>query len=262
MGNSASEEYIPPVTPSGECGRDENIPSTNGFLFSEYYLPPEVVIQILFYVDAETLKNSCRLVCKDWQYLVETYVFRYKASLDLKIGSPALQKFTWFDYYSLASRKPFGKNLLKNNCGKDKFIGWKILENGGDGWIVEKKPYGANDLPLDTFGNPIADFNGLKSCFATSYMPCRKSQLIELKSCGITPNIMDYVQPKIEISEWVACRFDCGSVYKLKVILRGESGEILQESSAEENFDEHPREIWKKVCILNHFPYIYATLCK
>lgn len=44
-------------------------------------------------------------------------------------------------------------------------------------------------------------------------------QIIDLVKEGVAPKILDILKPAIEISEWHAARFDCGSIYRLSVAL-------------------------------------------
>lgn len=139
--------------------------------------------------------------------------------------------------------KPDKSDKKKGRCG----------DNGY--WNVESEPQGADPLPESD------DFQGYKSCFATSYRHCEKEQLINLKTFGISNQIMDEYQPTITVSEWLvvnfcsyeklhvllkryiliryfmklihiflfryAGRFDCGCVYELSVFLLNEEKTII-----------------------------------
>lgn len=75
-------------------------------------------------------------------------------------------------------------------------------------------------------------------CFATSYGPCVKEQIIDLQKVGCESWVIDEIQPKITVSEWYffpfqtycttirfqflcrhTARYDCASTYKLYVAL-------------------------------------------
>ncbi|KAL1475115.1 hypothetical protein MTO96_020157 [Rhipicephalus appendiculatus] len=98
------------------------------------------------------------------------------------------------------------------------FTSWQIIKNGGHGWKYEKKPAGADPLPLDKQG-----------CFSTSFAPSTKEQVISLGNQGVLPEIMDNVKPHIEVSEWHAARYDCGCEYTLTVSLLNNRMEVLHE---------------------------------
>lgn len=72
---------------------------------------------------------------------------------------------------------------------------WKILNNGGDGWQVERPPVGANPVPEDI------DVSG-HGCFVSSYTSCTKAQVIDLKKELGCIKMMDDVIPNIVVSEW------------------------------------------------------------
>ncbi|XP_076331848.1 F-box only protein 44-like isoform X3 [Tachypleus tridentatus] len=111
-----------------------------------------------------------------------------------------------------------GHSVWKEKCLKN-LSQWTIIENGGDKWLVENEAVGVDPFPEDD----------IKSCFATSYMNCSKFQLINLFQQGVLQEVMDNARPKIEVSEWHAARFDCGSVYELKVHLLDENYEPQDE---------------------------------
>jgi len=89
---------------------------------------------------------------------------------------------------------------------------WHYTE-GGDGWIPEKQPAGADDF------NTVEELAGVTSCFATSYHKCSKHQTIDLIQEGCHAYILDELQPEILIQDWHAARFDCACRYELTVIL-------------------------------------------
>ncbi|XP_067226613.1 uncharacterized protein [Chanodichthys erythropterus] len=98
-------------------------------------------------------------------------------------------------------------NLLKNPSAQDGLRGWKIVRSEGE-WVTAE-----NCKPLpDT----------VTKCFVTSYGLCLKRQLIDLEKEGYSDAFMDQVQPHINISDWYAPRFDCGSEYQICVELLDE----------------------------------------
>lgn len=200
----------------------------NGLMLNLCFIPEEIVAFILSFLDAKTLVSSCRLVCKQWQTIIDDLVWKIKirnAKIEClkKLHSLRL-KLSWQESFLIFSKQPFGRNLLQNNCGQLQFQHWEIMDGGSLGWSVESTPAGANPLP------DVEDFESNRCCFATSYSLCEKNQLINLQKCGIPDIIMDEVQPAIRISEWYAGRFDCGCTYTLKAKLLDKNERVLVES--------------------------------
>jgi hypothetical protein len=102
----------------------------------------------------------------------------------------------------------------------DKLKSWKILENGGNQWRVENPPAGADPVPEDP------DLEGSTSCFATSFGPCAKRQVVDLVKEGWLPTFLD-TAPPIRFAEWYASRFDCGSVYDVTVTLLTQDKRVI-----------------------------------
>jgi hypothetical protein len=46
------------------------------------------------------------------------------------------------------------------------------------------------------------EFDGLTSCFATSFNACSKEQIVDLLTAGMNSKMMDDFEPIIEVSEW------------------------------------------------------------
>lgn len=91
-----------------------------------------MVINTFILIDANTLLY-CRLVCKRWQKLIDTYVFQEKAALENKfvnnvrgyssfsqISSNDIRKIElpWYVFYVISKFDPFNRNLIKNHCGQ------------------------------------------------------------------------------------------------------------------------------------------------
>lgn len=187
---------------------DEGCEETNGLCLSNVYIPEEVLLHILAYVDPkEILKYS--LVCHTWNKLIKSYALWsiiYKRKYNRKP-----KKLPWYLYYCHLSTNYFDTNLLRNGNGQDKFENWKIKRDGGDKCIIENPPVGADPLPLD-----VPEFYNKTSCFATSYDTCYKVQPVNFGNSKLFQYILDSYKPHIYLSEWTAGRFDCGCVYKLQ----------------------------------------------
>ncbi|XP_046383868.1 F-box only protein 44-like [Ischnura elegans] len=252
MGNLLSLDVAPDNEHNKMEQTEEYDPDSdigNGLILSHYHLPEEVLGHILSFVDEKSLVFNCRFVCRIWRDVVQQRALKDRAErLHLALKPHQALKLQWSDYYWLLRKKPLGRNLLKNNCGKNAKKHWTIISNGGDGWRVEKTPCGAEGLPpTNSKGEAHPDFMGHSSCFVTSFYSCSKEQIINLREHGLTNNFMDHVQPPIHISEWTACRFDCGSIYELDVTLLDEKRQVLGNFQYRENFSEKLREKWYQV---------------
>ncbi|XP_046383867.1 F-box only protein 2-like [Ischnura elegans] len=142
---------------------------------------------------------------------------------------------------------PSDGNLLRNNCGQDGLKYWTVMSNQGDGWLVENKPVGCDPLPsVDADGNPVRDFGGRTSCFATSSRLCMMEQVIDLVLSGFSREELDKKQPPIEISEWYAGHSECGSTYLMNVTLLDENKQNVCHYKAERILSKNAGQ-WKKV---------------
>ncbi|KZC11002.1 F-box only protein 6 [Dufourea novaeangliae] len=213
--------------------------SDNGLVLADKYLPGELLTQIFIYVDYKSLLN-CQLVCKRWEILIRSYVWRKKAELSLGRSLLLSKDVPWQVYYFICKKKPFERNLLKNNCGEHGIqTHWKILEDGGDRWTVENPPQGVPPLPSS---EPI--FEGKKSCFVTSYHQCLKAQEIDLEHEGLTPYVLDNLQPPIVVFEWYSCRWDCPAIYECGASLINQNDQILDSFQFHDRIDGEKQNQW------------------
>ncbi|KAK9872628.1 hypothetical protein WA026_018761 [Henosepilachna vigintioctopunctata] len=221
--------------------------SDNGHYFNQIYLPEEVFILIFSFVPpSDILKLG--LVCKKWYNIIKMhslwntiYFRKYK-----KIP----KHLPWYTFYALF-RSPiyFEGNLLKNNCGQEKFKYWKCIGNGGNKFRVENEPVGSDPYPID-----CPDFVNATSCFVTSYGICTKNQVIHLSN-NLIKYIVNKHKPHIYASEWVAGRFDCGGTYTLTLTLYS-LPQKSAENSVEEDSEDEFRENAIEEDLENVFPVI------
>jgi hypothetical protein len=69
--------------------------------------------------------------------------------------------------------------------------------------LVECPPQGCSQvLPEEAFIYAGITESIIISCFATSFGPCEKEQIVSLKAQHVTSKLMDEMQPNIEVSEW------------------------------------------------------------
>ncbi len=103
----------------------------NGLILNAVFIPEEVLCNILSFVDAHSLVHSCRLVCQIWRNSIDNDVWKSKVRRLTKDKLSSFSKLSmterlrlrlpWLLYYSIFSRDPFEKNLLKNNCGQGEY---------------------------------------------------------------------------------------------------------------------------------------------
>eukprot|EP00058_Branchiostoma_floridae_P020353 XP_002605843.1 hypothetical protein BRAFLDRAFT_123802 [Branchiostoma floridae] len=198
--------------PQGSHETDEL--SYEGFDIS--LAPEEVLLLVLSFLPAKELVQSARLVCKDWRDTVDRpTIWRKKCLREGRfvVGVMGPQPSDWRDFYF---KNPYRRNLVKNSCGDDGMRHWEVLENGGQGWKVERF------VGCKAFPNPAVRDN-----FVTSYGWCSRQQEIDLLAEGCLEKCLDETQPNIEVSEWYAPRWDCGSQYELEVQLLDKEKKVV-----------------------------------
>ena len=165
----------------------------NGSILGGKHIPQELITNIFFHVDCESLQNS-QLVCKKWWILIESYVWKKKAEMIMGCSLPLIKDIPGSVLYMVCSKRPFNRNLLKNHSGE---LGvekhWEILSDKKHRWTVENPPAGVRSLP-GTELTPKENY-----CFATSGYDCRKQEIIELATEGLSSFLLDEFQPPIVV---------------------------------------------------------------
>lgn len=147
------------------------VESTNGLCLNNYYIPEEIIWNILCYVPPKQLLNSA-LVCKKWCNIIKSdhfWMILYSKHYLNKV-----KHFPWYVYYSFFTTKNYD-NLLKNTHGQNGYKHWTLVKNFGDEFQIENPPIGADPLPAN-----IQDFGGHTGCFATSFYECNKIQVRDI----------------------------------------------------------------------------------
>jgi len=186
-----------------------NSSDSNSFVADN--VPLDIWIEVLLNVDDSTL-DKCRRVNKTFHSIFHSSSFWTKRCLKYSIIYPKqhLDSVRKVNFKKIYLCKPYGRNLIKNPSGEDGMNHWTYPRHGHNTFIIEQPPCGADNV------DGINDFS---SCFATSYTWCIKDQFIDLKKEGCDNWVMDELKPTITVSEWVAGRFDCGSINMMKVYL-------------------------------------------
>ncbi|PKU38729.1 f-box only protein 6-like [Limosa lapponica baueri] len=122
-------------------------------------LPEDVLVELLSLLPARDLVRACRLVCRQWRYVVDlTTLWKRKCQREGFYTQNLDRSITdWKIFYMLCKLK---RNLIKNPCAEEKFQHWKLDKNEGDKWKIE-------DLP-GAHGNMMPDPE-VHKYFVTSY---------------------------------------------------------------------------------------------
>ncbi|XP_044730084.1 F-box only protein 44-like isoform X2 [Chrysoperla carnea] len=171
----------------------------NGLLFiNEYFIPPEILSLILSNVDVKNLYKHCTLVCKLWNDIIKSCVWKLKCDRQLlKTDHSQLFRQKQHPHYVYQAlcvfKQSFYTNLIQNACGLDGFNHWIIDKNGGHRFIIE------DCILVDTNFREIND-ETVSKCFVTSYRQCSKLQMIDLCGRGgVTQQFIDEYQPPIYV---------------------------------------------------------------
>ncbi|KAL3872997.1 hypothetical protein ACJMK2_036161 [Sinanodonta woodiana] len=191
--------------------------ASDGDVFPLTELPDELLEGVLSHLPGLSLVTSCCYVCKKWNELIQSQgLWKEKCHRENYVIPSCHSSYSSIDFRKIYFLNPYGRNLLKNPDATNGFANWKILQNGGDQFTCEKEAVGIN--PIFQY----APVEGHVPCWVTSYTECKKTQLVDLIQCGCSADVLDELQPAIEISEWYGGRFDCGVQYNINVRLLSE----------------------------------------
>ncbi|RXM93414.1 F-box only protein 6 [Acipenser ruthenus] len=147
--------------------------------------------EILVQVPATDLVHRCRLVSSLWRDVVDSAsLWKRKCKREgLRPRDPTSSPVDWRLFYFLSQWR---RNLLSNPRAEEGFNNWTLCSNGGDKWKIESiEPEHA--LPDDT----------VQKYFVTSYSPCMKSQIVDLRKEGYSVRMLDEIRPDIVCSDWI-----------------------------------------------------------
>ncbi|XP_061452283.1 F-box only protein 27 isoform X2 [Rhineura floridana] len=189
-------------------------------------LPDELLMLILSWVPGRTLVTRCRLVCHRWRDLIDRpTVWKLRWERDpsrrglLEAAVKVAKCCPRMEWSKVGVLQPFGRNLIKNPCGKEQFRYWEV-HHRGNGWKVEENRDHVEGAEAQT-------------CFASSYSWCEKSQLVDLLKEGLWEDLLDNYQPNIFISDWWGAREDCGCRYRIHVVLLAANRTVITDFEAE-----------------------------
>ena len=142
----------------------------------------------------------------NWSQLCTNTVCRPNFIRSVVDGKLSLQP--WF--LSARSWSEFSKDFFRSKRPE------RCWRGVGGGWIVEEVPAVSRLYVVITGTSEMMKENeGLTSCYATSFDWCCR----EHERAGFSREVLDALQPIIEITEWYCARGDCGSIFNLRVDL-------------------------------------------
>lgn len=240
-------------------------------------LPHEVLFHIFGYVPPRQLVKVCRMVCKQWRsFFDEPSFWKLRMKQHRKYDSK-LDKLAGIDWPKLCLYTVHEPNLIKSfNANDDLSLDpWAIIYQdwrhfteayikgelrqlsgpqgrgrgpqgwGGDGWAIEEWIKTDDDKDQEV----LKANKGCAKNYVTSYYWCCRWQLVDLQKHGFVPAIMDTVQPPILVSEWFCARWDCGSIFNMKVALLNQDFDFVKTyECSEETAQWKGGELgWRKV---------------
>ncbi|KAM8927601.1 F-box only protein 6-like [Pelodytes ibericus] len=179
----------------------------------------DALLEILAAVPSRVLIGHGRQVCTKWRSLIDSSaLWLLKCQKMGYINNGFIQNpMDWKMFFWKAKLR---RNLLSNPRASRGFKSWIIDEDGGNHWKVEKMP--GQD------GQKFPDYK-VRKYFVTSYRPCKKSQLIDLRKMGYRDHFIDLMQPDIVVKDWFAPRMVSGAKYELLVQLLSKHKKVLKE---------------------------------
>lgn len=212
-----------------------------------YVLPYEVVSHILDYVPLRELVRVCMLVSQRWRKFLTDPTFwkvrmrrggNYSPELDA-ISNAEWPKLCLYSVYEPNWIRSFDKDQ------KLSFTHWKWTSMNWHRFKISSCPARQDDshrgfyweienewIDPERDEEVFKENSGCVSNYATSYKWGCREQLIRLANVGLSNEIMDKVQPSLEVSEWFAARWDCGSEFCIRV-------ELMDAERAVVKFFEH-----------------------
>ena len=195
-------------------------------------LPDDVIVVILSFCSIEFLMKRACLVSKKWRDFIDSQTLWKLKCIQQGVAIPPGLPMQYRDYQLLCLKNAFGRNLLRNWDASEEFSFWRCYYNrkrralhAATGIKVEESTWKESNGC-----QALSELNiGTTRCWATSCIMVTLSQKVDLIDQGLTPAILDHIQPVIHVSVWIAARFDCASHYVIEVSLLGEKGQMLRE---------------------------------
>ena len=229
-------------------------------------LPDDILENIFLHLPGSYVCKTLSVVCQKWNNIIESkHFWTQKAIIDKKLNDQAIELFKSHNIYEwkrLYFKNPFNKNLINNPNGDDGFNFWHILERrshhnnssynidqktnfsdlynkynntkystqNSNGFQIENDSHGSKDL--------LDENNKICRKFSTTYYHCYKLQFINLNQVGLFGDFFEKCNLKLEVKDFYAARFDCGSEYHIKIFLLDENFKIKYEESFDQTLSQ------------------------
>lgn len=119
-------------TPEKIRFKPEDVSPNNGYILDKTYVPEEVLVLILSYLDSKSL-GKLRFVCRKWCEVIRDQVWKMKAERQFAKRFKDIKKHRKWPsevYQAICWKDPYGRNLLRNHSGRHNFKNWTIHLNG------------------------------------------------------------------------------------------------------------------------------------
>lgn len=199
-------------------------------------LPYEMASHIFNYIPPIYLLRECTLVCQHWREFLEDPIFwkrKLRRSGNYCTALEHTDNIQWKKLYFYAAYQP---NLVKSFDEYDRLslAPWTTSSDYWDlfktnEYVIERHRSNYNGIRneywevemwlTDSDVDVIRENNGCMRNYVTSYGWCCRDQIIELAQFGFNNEVMDHIQPDISVSEWFCSRWDCASIYNIRVDL-------------------------------------------
>ena len=203
-------------------------------------LPYGPASHILNYLPPQELVNVCMLVSRRWlEFLSDITFWKSKMKQDGNY-SDELNSITDINWPKLYLKTIYKPNLIKSfdEDGKLSFTHWRTSSTAWEHFKMSKKIVwnggGGNKWDIEISINPEVDSDLFEDNmfsvhnYVTSYNWCCREQVVCLANMGLSAQLMDQVQPELEISEWFCARFDCGSHFCIRVELLDAEKKVVE----------------------------------
>ncbi len=130
----------------------------------------------------------------------------------------------------------------ESDADDDQLSSW----GGGNKWSIQSGCIKPEHLHYEQI---VKENGNSAKNYVTSYEWCCRQQVIELSHHGFSDSVMDTVQPLISVSEWYCARFDCGSIFCIRVELLSSEKKViaLYEDSVETDQWQGGELGWRRV---------------
>ncbi|CAB3401440.1 unnamed protein product [Caenorhabditis bovis] len=204
----------------------------------------EAWTNVLLRVDPETLKN-CRQVSKSLKSIIEDYSFWIEKAI-LENNEESLPPLKW---RQATFREDFGHKF-----------NYKAIVSSGKGYKAVR-PYRIEpDLSPEQhaekykmFVRSTGDGRTLETCFAFSYVPSTIAVFVDLAEWGIDNWVMDFVRPKIRISQLVNHHRDCPAEFSFAAELNYKPRQIKHEPEDDTELIQEVRDFKRYKHIRNEW---------